>query len=580
MRSLFNFSFTKKHFIKVLIIEDNEDDALLLVRQLRNSGFTVQHHRVDTQQALTEALEQPWDLILADHSMPSMSGIDAIKTVRNINSEVPFVFVSGTLSEELAVEAIRMGAQDYILKDKPQRLSVVVRRELEDSKIKKERRRAEQQLNYLARYDSLTGLPNRFTFLEQIAAYIDGFVSGRHVLLVLHIRLNRLKSISDNLDYTAEETLLQEITRRLQQFVGENGSIARLPDNEFALIHTGFFADEHVLGKLEELAANLAKPYMIGALPAFCGASIGAVAYPSGAFDAEDMLRKAQIAALHAGNSSKGRVQFFEPSMVNLLEDRSALRRLLQEALQNKEFFLTYQPQIDMVTGSTASLVAAIEWHNPEKGLMMTDQFLPLAEETGFVFLLGEWAVRQVCQQIKLWEYSGLQAPSISLPISTKQFHDDNLVELMAQILKEYDLSPTRLRMEIMESAIMRDSEKASLVLYQLKDLGIKVVLDNFGDHYSNLAYLKNFVSDFIVIGPNFVQSLGKTPGCEATIATTVAMAQKLNIKTIAKGVETPEQYLWLKGSGCHFAQGSFTGGAAEPAVIRDRLREEAGKAN
>lgn len=573
MVALFSSPFAKKQLIRVLIIEDSEDDALLLVRQLRTNGFSVQHQRVETANALEQALSHPWDLILADYSMPTMNGMEALKQVRALNRDIPFVFVSGTIGEELAVEAIRMGAQDYVLKDKLNRLAVVARRELQDARLRNERRNFDQQMNYLARYDNLTGLPNRFTFIELLKSQIDHYVSGRHIILVLYIQLNRFKSLSSNLDPKTRAAILQEVTNRLHQLVADQGVIARLSDHEFALVHTGFSAKDPLQTVAEDLASNLAKPYMIGNMPFYCGACIGGALYPGGAFDAADIMNKAEIAAMHTEQSSNGSACFFTAGMTHLMDQRIASQRALRDALENNEFVIGYQPQIDTATGDIASLAAVIEWHSPELGPMPVEEFLAQAEGSGFVFLLGEWAIRQVCQQIKLWEYSRVSAQCIAVPITSRQFHEDNLVELMRQLLKEYDLSSTCLRLEISEATIMRDSEKASAILLQLKNMGIKVALDNFGNHFSNLAQIKNLISDFIGVGPSFVQALGKTPGCDETVAATIAMAHKFGIKTVAKGVETSAQYSWLKGAGCTLVQGSFLGGAMDPQMIRERLR-------
>lgn len=576
MAGLFSSSrFTKKHSIKVLIIEDSEDDALLLIRQLNSNGFNVQHKRVETAEALENALSQSWDLVLADHSLPTMNGLDALKRVRASNREVPFVFVSGTIGEELAVEAIRMGAQDYVLKDKLNRLAVVVRRELQDVHVRSEQRSFDQQINYLARYDNLTGLPNRFTFIEQLKKKIDQYVSGRHVILVLYIQLKRLESIRSNLEQKSVAAILQEVTNRLQQFVGDKGSIARLSDHEFALIHTGFSAKDPFQSMAEDLASSLAKPYMIANMPFYCGARIGGALYPGGAFEAADLLDKAEIAALHAEHSKSGSVCFFTAGMMHLVEQRAASQRALREALEGNEFIMTYQPQVDPVDGEVASLAAVIEWHSPERGLIHAEDILTQAEDSGFAFLLGEWVIRQVCQQIKLWEYSRVEVHCIAIPVSTRQFHEDDLVELLHQLLKEYDLPPTRLRLEISEAAIMRDSEKASAILLQLKRMGIKVALDNFANHFSNIAHLKNFISDFICIDPPAVQALGKSAESDEAVAKLVAMADKFGIKAIGKGVETAAQYAWLKHAGCSLLQGPFISEALDPQVIRERLRRE-----
>ena len=571
MVSLFNFTRGRKPSVKVLIVEDNEDDALLLVRQLQQNGYTVQHHRVDTAPALDKALEQSWDLVLADYSMPTMSGMDALAKVRSVNRDLPFIFVSGTIGEERAVEAIRKGAQDYVLKDKIDRLPIVVRRELQDVSARQQSRNAEQQLNYLARYDSLTGLPNRFTLLHYLKKCIANYTPGKKVILVLHIHLERFKSLQHSLGQEGRIAFLQQVSNRLQQFILDEGMVARLADDEFVVVHTGFTTKDPLENIARNLAAELTKPCIITETPMYCCPRVGVALYPGGAFDAADVLRKAELAAHSLANSNE-KVCLFEAHMAKQLEARDALQRNLREALEKKELLLLFQPQVDMSTGAIAALEAIPEWHSPEHGIIQADTFVPLAEESGFIFLMGEWVLRQACQQIKLWEYAGASPVSIAVNIAARQLHEDNLVELIQQMMREYDVVPARLRIEITEAAIMRNSEKTSQVLHELKQLGIQVAMENLGDNYSNLAYLKNFVCDFVSIGPNFIEGLGQTPPSDVTVAGIIAMAKKLAIRTIARGVTTPKQYLWLKQNGCDFAQGPYTGTPAEAAAIRGKI--------
>ncbi len=571
MVSLFNRSRSRKPSLKVLIVEDNEDDALLLVRQLDRNGYSVQHHRVDTTIALDSALQQSWDLVLADYSMPTMSGMEALAKVRSVSRDLPFIFVSGTIGEERAVEAIRKGAQDYVLKDKIDRLPIVARRELQDASVRQQSRDAEQQLNYLARYDGLTGLPNRFTLLEYLKNCIANCSPGKRIILVLHVHLERFKSLRHSLGQEERIALLQQVSNRLQQFILDEGMVARMADDEFVAVHTGFTTKDILENIARNLAAELTNPCIIAGTPMYCCPRVGASIYPGGAFDAADVLRKAELAA-HSLDNSNDKVRFFEAHMANQLEARNEQLRNLREALEKKELLLLFQPQIHTASGAIAALEAIPEWHSPDHGIIQADTFLPLAEESGLIFLVGEWVLRQACQQIKLWEYSGASAVSIAVNIAARQLHEDNLIELLQQMMREYDVAPSRLRLEITEAAIMRNSEKASQVLQDLKHMGIQVAMENLGDNYSNLAYLKNFISDFVTIGPNFIQALGQTPPSDEAVAGIISMAQKLAIRTIAKGVSTPEQYLWLKQKGCDFTQGPYTGLPTEAAVIRGKL--------
>jgi len=561
--------FHRKNTLKVLIVEDNEDDALLLSRHLQRNGFSVQHQRVDTMTALEQALRQPWDVVLADYSMPTMSGMDALMKVRASNLDIPFIFVSGTIGEERAVEAIRMGAQDYVLKDKLNRLPAVIRREIQDARARKEHRSAEQQMNYLARYDGVTGLPTRHTLLEHLKTLINTYNSDKRIILVLYIRFAQLNSTHEVLDYNTEVQYLLEISNRLQFFIQDQGLIARLSTHEFALIHTGFTAEDPIESTVENLADTLSKPYCLDTMPVYCSVRIGVAVYPGGAFDAQDMLRKAEVAA-NSIEPNTGSA-FYSANMSRLIENRLALQRSLYDSLAKREFILTFQPQVDMKTGEIVSAEAIIEWHNSERGIITSDVFLPLAEESGFIFLLGEWAVRQICHQLKLWEYSGISTPCIAVTITGRQLQEENLLDMLKQLLEEHDLSPNSLRLEITEAAIMQNSEKAAIALREIKQAGIKVALENFGSSHSNLAYLKDFVSDFITIGANFLR------GDIDTAADRIAMAHKLGLQTIAKGIDTAAQYAALRNAGCDLAQGNFISGILEPWMMREKLRSAPG---
>jgi diguanylate cyclase (GGDEF)-like protein len=577
MVSLFNLSRSKKQALKVLVIEDSEDDTLLLLRQLQQNGYAVQHQRVDTVLELERSMQQPWDLILADYSMPALSGMEALAKVRSIDPDVPFIFVSGTIGEERAVEAIRKGAQDYVLKDKINRLPVVVRRELQDASARQEGRNAEQQLNYLARYDGLTGLPNRFTLSEFLKDRIEAYGPDQNIILFLHIHLERFRSLEHSLGQQERINFLQQVSNRLQQFTLEKGMVTRLSRDEFAVVHTGFTGKEPLENVVRGLVTTLAKPYLIGDMPVYCCPRIGAAVYPGGAFDADDLQRKAHIAVSSLLNdndlpNNSADMRFYDVDMSAQLEARDALQRHLREALGQKELILLYQPQVDMSTGDLAALETMPVWHSPVHGIIDGEIFLPLAEESGFIFLLGEWLLRQVCQQIKLWEYADLSPLCIAVKIATRQLHEDNVMALLQQILREYDISPSCLRIEITDAAIMRNSGKARQLLHELKKSGIQVAMENLGDNYSNLAYLKNFVSDFVTISPSFTQSLGKNAGSEEVVANIINMAKKLELKTIAKGVSTAEQYRWLRQAGCDFAQGNYIAEPMDAGFIGGQL--------
>lgn len=546
--------------LRVLVIEDREDDVVLLLNLLKRAEYQVDHQRVETVVQLNDALNNEWDIIFSDHSLPTMDGMTALSLVRKRNEDTPFIFLSGTIREDLAVEAMRTGAQDYIMKDNMKRLLPAVQRELHEARIRRERRKAEQTLHYLTHYDPLTELPNRLSFIQELKCAVRDFKPGNEKIAVAYIDIDRFKTINDSLGYEAGNLLLKKVAQRLKNCIEDRGTVARLAADEFALLINGKSDKDNVVNFITTVLHTLKIPFSIYDWSLHFSASIGVAVYPDNASSAMELLGNADIATYRAKDNGGNSIQVYRSDMAVQLEQRLALERNMRLGIENQEFFLHFQPQIDLSTNAIVGAEALLRWNNAERGLVSPASFIPLAEETGFILPLGRWVLKQVCAQIKQWQQSHDVTICVAVNVSARQFHEENLSLLISQSLREYDLDPSCLEIEITETSIMRDAGKAILTLNEIKALGVKVALDDFGTGYSSLSYLKSFKTDYLKIDQSFVRGLPHNKDEREIVGAIIAMAEKLSIKTIAEGVETDAQHQFLKEQGCDMVQGYLLG--------------------
>lgn len=546
--------------IRCLIIEDQDDDAVLLAETLRRNGFSIIYKRVETLTDLEDALNEDWDIVFSDHAMPTMNGMDALEAVRAHNSDVPFIFVSGTIGEDLAVEAMRTGAQDYIMKDNLKRLIPAVKRELRDSEIVRSQRETEQRLHYLSYYDGLTGLPNRFHFIENLESFCDKARKNDYSVAVIYIDIDRFKSINDSLGYEAGNLLLCEFAARLTHCAKEKTLISRLASDEFALIYDEVMNQIDLQSYVKKLYEYMEQPYFIRGCSMYFSSSMGVSIFPSDAANAIDLLGKADIATYRRKDEGGKGFKFYTAAMSVQLEERLALEQLMHIGMEKNEFYLNYQPQIELSSDRIIGVEALLRWNNAERGMINPCNFIPLAEETGFILPLTEWVLNEACKQVAKWHAQGFNDLRVAVNISARQFHESNLTKMVSQMLDRYQLEPRHLELEITESAIVRNIDDAIATLKEIKKTGIKVALDDFGTGYSSLSYLKCFKTDYLKIDQSFIRELSSDRSSLAIVTAIIAMAEKLSIKTIAEGVETKAQLNMLKIARCSILQGYYIG--------------------
>jgi predicted signal transduction protein with EAL and GGDEF domain len=337
----------------------------------------------------------------------------------------------------------------------------------------------------------------------------------------------------------------------------DRGIASRLGADEFALSYP-FRARYDMEEKLTTICEALDQPYSIYELSMHFSASVGVSVTPYDSYNAQDLLNDADIAAHRVKRNGGNGLLFYMSSMAVQLEEKLALERNMRLGLQNNEFCLQYQPQVDLGTGKIVGVEALLRWTNAELGAINPSHFIPLAEHTGFILPLGDWVMEQACQQLQKWQ-SDLKAPlRMAINVSASQFHNKNLTKRLKALLTKYCLDPQSLELEITETSIFRDVDDAIQQLKEVQQLGISVALDDFGTGYSSLSYLKAFKVNYLKIDQSFIRDIPNDTESMAIVSAIIAMAEKLSIKTIAEGVETQGQYNFLRDQGCNIMQGYF----------------------
>ncbi len=569
---------------RALIIEDNPDDALLLQNAIKKSGFQAEYLCVDNKQALLEVLAEKWDIIFSDYSMPTFSGHESLTLVRQYDPDVPFIFVSGTMGEANAVEAMRLGAQDYFIKGNFSRLAPAITRELRDSANRRSHRQAQERIHYLTNYDPLTGLPNRVLLVERLFALVkcrkienkqvESDKKAEKGLSVFNVNIDRFREINDDLGVATTDGLLVEVGKRLCQAAGPEDMVARLAADEFVVVCPNVDGDSAANAMAETIFTLFNRPFKLARYEYGITVSIGSSSMGSGGSEPEQLLNNAAMALHHAQKIVGNSFLSYKTEMRSALQEKLALDRALEQALKRNEFQIHYQPQVSM-DGRMVGMEALLRWNRPGVGPVSPMTFIPIAEESGLIMLIGDWVLREVCRQICQWREEGLPLWPVAINFSAHQFRHKGMPQLIRELLEEFELPPTCLEIEITETALMQDPDAARAILSSLRDLGISVALDDFGTGYSSLSYLKRFPVDILKIDREFVKGLPQDAEDCAIVQAIIAMCEKLGLKVVAEGVETAEQLDFLKQVECGSAQGYFFHRPLSAQAVADLVRTD-----
>ncbi|AFZ59080.1 EAL domain-containing protein [Anabaena cylindrica FACHB-243] len=542
--------------IKILIVEDNLDDAELMVLELEAANYKVVYQRVDTIEAMIAALEsQEWDVILTDYSMPQFSAVAALSLIKLRKLDTPFIVVSGSIGEEIAVKLMRDGAHDYLLKHNLTRLAPAIERELREAKVRCERKQALEKVKFLAFYDELTGLPNRNAVLNILRKQI----LKCYKFAVLFINIDQYRKIKYGFGHIKSEQLLIEVANRLQASLRPGDYLAKMGKDEFILIlgninHVSE-AETHAI----EMHRVIDPPFALEGFVIYASITIGVVDSSLGFDEPEEFLRAAETANYTAKEQG---LQYptvvYNRSMQTRALERLQMETELRQAISKQQLQLFYQPIISLHPYKVVGFEALIRWHHPEQGWISPIQFIPLAEQTGLIIPLGEWILENACQQLTIWQNQFLDdlPLSLSINLSGVQLNEIGVVPNIIHHYQSLNLHQITLKLEITESTLMNNTQTVIASLEEFRAAGIQISIDDFGTGYSSLSYLRDLPVDTLKIDRSFVSRIDRDEQNLGIVQAIITLAHTLGLDVIAEGVETVAQMKRLRSLGCKYGQG------------------------
>jgi diguanylate cyclase (GGDEF)-like protein/PAS domain S-box-containing protein len=419
-----------------------------------------------------------------------------------------------------------------------------------------ERLNTERTIHYMAHHDALTGLPNRRLMQDRLhQAIMSARRNQRHVA-VLFLDLDRFKVVNDTLGHDSGDFILKDIARRLVSCVREVDTVSREGGDEFVIILPDLERPEFARTVADKILKEVAQPVDIAGHEIHITPSIGISHYPNDATDVQQLLKHADSAMYQAKDAGRATVRFFTTDLNFLLSKRLEIESKLRKAIENEEFFLRYQPQVELESGRITGMEALLRWNDPKKGEVQPDEFIPVAEELGLIVPIGEWVFRTACRQLKRWEQEGMGHVTVSINISPRQFMSRRLVATLLAIVHETGANPKLIELEITETMIMRNIEQSIETLTELRAAGMQVAVDDFGVGYSSLNQLTRLPASSMKIDRSFISNLPNDAPNGSITEAIIALAKRLHLRVVAEGVENSAQLEFLRANNCEAFQG------------------------
>jgi diguanylate cyclase (GGDEF)-like protein len=419
-----------------------------------------------------------------------------------------------------------------------------------------QRKATEKQLEYQAYYDALTGLPNRLLFRDRVINAIAQARRNRRGVGVMYLDLDHFKLVNDSLGHSLGDALLSEVAGRLQGCVRASDTISRLGGDEFTILLIDTSSSEAIAGVARKILQSLMHPFRVEGHELFVTASIGISIFPSDGDDVEMLLKCADSAMYRAKELGRNQAQMFTASMNERYGRRLVLEQSLHHALERDELVVHYQPIFDRNRKKIVSLEALVRWNHPTRGLTPPADFIGLAEETGLIIPIGEWVLRRVCHDLRVWRIAGMPPMRVGINISAPQFQQLSFARVVDGIMREYSSDPSGIEFEITETVAVQNIETTMNAMRELKEIGIRIAIDDFGTGQSSLVYLKRFPIDTVKIDRAFVRDVTTDESAAAIVVYVINLAHTLRLAVVAEGVETEEQWSFLKLNACDQMQG------------------------
>jgi len=433
-----------------------------------------------------------------------------------------------------------------------------------------ERKQAEARIQYMAVHDSLTGLPNRTLLQDLLTHEIAGARRSSAKVAVLMIDLDRFKCVNDSLGHQVGDGLLEAAAVRLRNRMRDGDIVCRLGGDEFVIVLPSIYEDRDAETVAQGILRSFELPFVVDGHTLHIGASIGISRFPGDGGDPGSLLRAADIAMYKAKGAGRGTFQFFTPALNEAAQTRLALTNDLRRASESNEFVLHYQPQVSLRSGVVTGVEALLRWNHPSLGLIAPSSFVPLLEETGLIVDVGEWVIRSACEQGIKWQAEGLPPMRVAVNLSAYQFNREDLVRVIERALRDSGLNPEFLELELTESLTLDDTERAIVTMHNLKRVGVTLSIDDFGTGWSSLSYLRRFPLDRIKIDRSFMRDVVSDPTASALVRSIITLCKALGLGCVAEGIETYEQFGYMKQLLCPEVQGFLF----SPAVPHEKVAE------
>ncbi|MFD1383617.1 EAL domain-containing protein [Rhodanobacter aciditrophus] len=531
----------------ILIIDDDAVDRMSAIRTLKNAGLnTGEIDQADTgTEGIQKALSKHYDAILLDYQIPPSNGIEVLREIRgSLGNSTAIIMLSHSNDEALALSCIEAGAQDFIMKSEVSvtRLKRSILIASERNTLEKQVEKSNNQLRELAERDTLTGLRNRHVFDTTLSSELERAKRNNSQLALLFLDVDNFKRINDVLGHQAGDEFLKDVAKRLEGIIRSSDTLCRLGGDEFAILVSDLEQLEKIRALSDRIIDAMKPPITLVGRSLSITVSVGIASYPHCADTAVELMKCADVAMYRSKELGKNQVQYYSHDFHSKMQKRIELENELKLAIDQDEFKLFYQPQVDAKTESLVGVEALIRWEHKQRGLLLPDDFIPLAEESHLIVDIGRWVINKACEQFSYWSKLP-QAENVTFTIavnlSAKQLKDNGLAKYLADCMAAYGLAGKYIELELTESSL-EDSFEAIEMLHELSKTGVRLALDDFGMGYSSLSQLKKFPFEILKIDKYFVQDPGEIDS--GLLAAICAFAHSLGYETVAEGIETQEQ--------------------------------------
>ncbi|MCW5598820.1 MAG: EAL domain-containing protein [Nitrosomonas sp.] len=542
---------------KLLIIDDCEIDSKSLYINLAKYWKKLIYKRISSISEFQAALyDSSWDAVIAEYSLPQFDALNALDLLKRSGKEIPFFIYSKNTDENNALAAMRHGACDYLHKGFSFRLVFALERELKLIDLKRKQRQTESQFFHLAYYDELTGLPKYKLFCEKASEVLSNRSAQGKIAAIYSIKIEHLPTVGNSRGYNIADALIKQFVYRLSVHTGRNCLLTRLEGGRFTFLN----GEVNTLDEVQVFANQILKlgslPFMIENLEFYISLNIGITIYPDDGSDIEVLLTNSESTLAVNKGSWKNSYQFYTKEVSEISLQRTFLSASLRRALEKNEFVLYYQPIIDVKIGRITGVETLVRWDNPEFGLLQPDKFIPLADETSLIVDIGKWVLQEACKQARYWQDAGGEPISIAVNTSAIELGQSHYLNYITEVLKKERFDPALLELEITESVLMHDTDTSIKVLRELKQMGIKIAIDNFGIGFTSLNCLKKYPIDILKMDRSLTNDMTTSADSLSIVNAIVGLAKNLGVLVLAKGIETREQLDLLTKMNCNKVQG------------------------